>query len=299
MTRPLILAIAGLIVSVSPLAMAQDAVPLSEDVQAAQGAVESDVVVPGEDVPIAGGEHGEAQSAHGSASHDTPEPPSMDWSFSGPFGAYDKAALQRGFQVYRQVCSACHSMDRIYYRNLTALGYSEDQAKTVAADVTVMDGPNDEGEMFERPGRTSDPFKAPYENIEAAKYANNGALPPDLSLITKARAGGANYVYGILTGYEEPPEGTQLLQGQHWNKYMPGHVIAMASPLSDGVVAYENADVPQTVDQYAHDVATFLTWASEPEMDVRKQTGIKAIIFLAVFAALMYGVKRRLWSKLH
>ncbi len=233
------------------------------------------------------------------AAGDAPKPPSVDWSFNGPFGAYDKAALQRGFQVYKQVCAACHSMDRVYYRNLTALGYSEDQAKSAAAEYTVMDGPNDEGDMFERPARPSDSFKAPYENEQAAKYANNGALPPDLSLITKARMGGADYVYGLLTGYEDAPEGTDLLAGQYYNKYMAGHVIAMAPPLSDGVVAYESTDVPQTVDQYAKDVAHFLTWAAEPEMEVRKQTGLKALIFLGVFAALMYAVKRKLWAKLH
>lgn len=233
------------------------------------------------------------------AAGDAPKPPSVDWSFNGPFGAYDKAALQRGFQVYKQVCAACHSMNRVYYRNLTALGYTPDQAASAAAEYTVMDGPNDEGEMFERPARASDAFKAPYENDEAAKYTNNGALPPDLSLITKARMGGANYVYGILTGYEEPPEDVELLAGQYYNKYMSGHVIAMAPPFSDGMIAYENADIPQTVDQYAKDVAHFLTWAAEPEMEVRKQTGIKALLFLAVFAALMYGVKRKLWAKLH
>jgi ubiquinol-cytochrome c reductase cytochrome c1 subunit len=233
------------------------------------------------------------------AAGDAPKPPSVDWSFNGPFGAYDKAALQRGFQVYKQVCAACHSMDRVYYRNLTALGYSEDQAKSAAAEYTVMDGPNDEGEMFERPARPSDPFKAPYENEQAAKYANNGALPPDLSLITKARMGGADYIYGILTGYEDAPEGVDLLAGQYYNKYMAGHVIAMAPPLSDGVVAYESTDVAQTVDQYAKDVAHFLTWAAEPEMEVRKQTGLKALIFLGVFAALLYAVKRKLWAKLH
>ena len=240
-----------------------------------------------------------AGTAPAMAAGDAVEPPAIDWSFNGPFGAYDKAALQRGFQVYKQVCSACHSMNRVYYRNLTGLGYSEDQAKSAAAEFSVMDGPNDEGEMFERPARPSDPFKAPYENDNAAKYANNGALPPDLSLITKARAGGADYVHGLLTGYAEPPEGTELLDGQHWNKYMPGHIIAMAPPLSDGMIAYENADIPQTADQYAKDVSHFLTWAAEPEMEVRKQTGIKAIIFLAVFAGLMYAVKRKLWAKIH
>lgn len=232
------------------------------------------------------------------AAEDAVPPPDIDWSFDGPFGTYDQAALQRGYQVYKQVCAACHSMNRVYYRNLTGLGYSADQAKSAAAEYTVMDGPNEEGEMYERPARPSDPFKAPYDNDEAAKYANNNALPPDLSLIAKARAGGADYIYGILTGYEDPPAEAELIAGQYWNKYMPGHVIAMAPPLSDGVVGYEG-DTPQSVDQYARDVAHFLAWAAEPEMEVRKQTGIKAILFLAVFAGLMYAVKRKLWARLH
>lgn len=232
------------------------------------------------------------------AAGDAPKPPAIDWSFSGPFGAFDRAELQRGFQVYKQVCAACHSMDLVYYRNLTALGYSEDQVKSAAAEYSVMDGPNDEGEMFERPARPSDRFKAPYDNEEAAKYANNGALPPDLSLMAKARANGPDYIHGILTGYEEPPADVELLSGQYYNKYMAGHIIAMAPPLSDGIVAYEG-EAPQTVDQYARDVTAFLSWAAEPELEVRKQTGIKAIVFLIVFAGIMYGVKRKLWAKLH
>lgn len=224
--------------------------------------------------------------------------PELSWSFDGPFGAYDRASLQRGFKVYREVCSACHSMNRVFYRDLKALGYSEGQIKTVAGEVTVMDGPNDEGEMYERPGRPSDHFKAPYANVEQAKYANNGAYPPDMSLLAKARHGGANYIYGILTGYHEAPEGTQLLQGQHWNTTMPGHIIAMAAPLQDGQVAFDD-NAPQTVDQYAKDVSTFLTWAAEPHMEERKRIGITAFLFLLVFTGVMYTVKKRLWAKLH
>jgi len=230
--------------------------------------------------------------------HHTPELPDVDWSFEGPFGTYDRAALQRGFQVYKQVCAACHGMDRVAYRNLSALGYSEGQIKTVAGEYMITDGPNDEGEMFERPGRPSDKFKNPYLNENAAKAVNNGALPPDLSLIVKARMGGADYVYGILTGYEEAPAGTELAAGQHWNKYMSGNKIAMPAPLLEGAVAYEDGS-PTTVDQYAKDVTHFLAWASEPEMEVRKQTGIKALFFLIIFAGLMYAVKRRIWAKLH
>ena len=226
--------------------------------------------------------------------------PKLDWSFNGPFGTYDKASLQRGFLVYKQVCSACHALDKMYYRHLGALGYSDAQIKTIAAEVTVTDGPNDEGEMFDRPGRPSDKIKKPFANDKAAMFANNGALPPDLSLITKARHGGADYVYAVLTGYEEPPEGMTLMNGQHYNKAKDGHIIAMAPPLvADGQVPYEDAATPQTVDQYAKDVANFLTWAAEPEMEQRKRMGVKVVVFLAFFAAIMYGVKRKIWANIH
>lgn len=235
-------------------------------------------------------------SAH--AAETSVDIPAQEWSFNGPFGTYDRAALQRGFQVYKQVCAACHSMKRMHYRNLSALGYNEDEIKAIAADVSVMDGPNDEGEMVERPGRPSDKFKSPFENDNAAKYANNGALPPDLSLIVKARPDGANYVHALLTGYEPAPEGEEMLAGQHWNKYFTGHKIAMAAPLSDGMVSYEDG-TDGTVNQYSKDVVHFLAFASEPEMEVRKQTGIKVLLFLIVFAGIMYAVKRKIWSKIH
>lgn len=233
--------------------------------------------------------------AHAAESGHAHAPEKQEWSFKGPFGTYDRAALQRGFEVYRQVCSACHSMNRVYYRNLMDIGYSEDQVKAIAGDYLITDGPNDEGDMFERPGRPSDRLKSPFPNTKAAMYANNGALPPDLSLIAKARHGGADYIYGILTGYEEAPEGKELLPGQHWNKTMPGNIIAMASPLSDGMVGYEDG-TEGTLHNYAHDVAQFLTWAGEPHMEVRKRTGVKAFIFLLVFTMFMYGVKKRIWK---
>lgn len=217
------------------------------------------------------------------------------WSFSGPFGTYDRGALQRGFQVYQQVCAACHSMDHLAYRNLMDLGYSDGQVKGIAMQYTTMDGPDDEGEMFERPMKPSDTFKAPYRNEKEARYANNGAFPPDLSLIAKARVGGPDYIYGILTGYEEAPEGETLGDGQYWNKTMAGHKIAMAPPLSDDMVGYED-ESPTTVDQYSRDVATFLMWAAEPKLEVRKRTGIKVILFLLVFAGIMYAVKRKIWA---
>ena len=232
-----------------------------------------------------------AANAAGDAEH----APEQDWHFSGPFGTYDRAALQRGLKVYRNVCAACHSMKRIAFRNLEALGYDESQIKAIAAEYSVTDGPDEEGDMFERPARPSDRFPSPYPNDNAAKAANNGALPPDLSLIAKARHGGADYLYALLTGYEEAPEGKTLLEGQYWNKYMPGHVIAMAAPLSDDIVAYED-ETPQTVSQYSKDVAEFLTWAAEPEMEERKQTGIKVIIFLLVFAGIMYSIKKKIWA---
>jgi ubiquinol-cytochrome c reductase cytochrome c1 subunit len=224
--------------------------------------------------------------------------PSQDWSFSGPFGTYDKGALQRGFLVYRQVCSACHSMKHLHYRDLEALGYDDGQIKTIAAEFTVQDGPDDEGEMFDRPARPSDHFRSPFANEKQAKAANGGALPPDLSLITKARHGGADYVYGILTGFEEPPATVTLMPGQHYNKTMPGHIIAMAPPLQDGQLAYEDGS-PQTLEQYAKDIGQFLSWAADPYMEERKRTGIKVVLFLLVFAGIMYGVKRKIWADQH
>lgn len=220
------------------------------------------------------------------------------WHFQGLTGTYDRGALQRGFKIYREVCSACHSMKRVAYRNLADLGYDENQIKAIAGDVMITDGPNDEGDMFERPGRPSDHFKSPFPNDQAAKFANGGALPPDLSLITKARHGGADYIYSLLTGYEEPPAGTTLASGQYWNKAMPGHLIAMAPPIAEGAIVYEDGTA-QTLEQYSKDVSEFLTWAADPYMETRKRTGMKVILFLTVFASLMYAYKRKIWSKVH
>ena len=225
------------------------------------------------------------------------KPESQDWGFSGAFGTFDRGALQRGYKVYREVCAACHSMKRVAFRNLEALGYDEGQIKAIASEYTVTDGPDEEGEMFDRPARPSDYFPSPYPNDNAAKAAN-GALPPDLSLITKARAHGADYLYALMTGYEEPHEGTELLEGQYYNKYMSGHIIAMAPPLTDDIVAYED-ETPQTVEQYARDVAEFLAWAAEPEMEERKRTGIKVLIFLLIFTGVMYGIKKKTWADVH
>ncbi len=238
-----------------------------------------------------------AFSTSGKAAGEVVHPPKMEWHFDGPFGTFDRAALQRGYKVYREVCAACHSMKRVSFRNLEALGYNENQIKSVASEYTVTDGPNDDGEMFERPGRPSDPFPSPYANDKAAAAAN-GAIPPDLSLITKARHGGADYIYGILIGYEEPPAGHELHQGQYYNKYMPGHIIAMAPPLSDGQVSYTDG-APETLEQYSKDVSEFLTWAAEPEMEERKAKGINVLFYLAIFAGIMYAYKKKIWSKIH
>ncbi len=218
--------------------------------------------------------------------------PEQHWQFSGMFGQYDKAAMQRGLKVYREVCASCHAMKLVNYRNLTALGYSIDQVKNIAAEYSVMDGPNDEGDMFERTARPSDAFVSPYANDQQA-VAVNGALPPDLSLITKARASGPDYLYALLTGYEEGHKNVPA--GKAWNKYFSGNIISMANPLSDGMIGYEDG-TPETAVQYASDVTNFLTWAADPHMEERKRTGIKVLFFLLAFAGLMYAYKRKIWA---
>lgn len=239
-----------------------------------------------------------AVSAAASAAESSVALPKQNWSFSGPLSTFDRPALQRGLQVYKQVCAACHSLNRLAYRNLSALGYNEAEIKAIAAEYSVMDGPNDEGEMFERPARPSDIFKAPFANDEAARYANNGALPPDLSLIVRARSGGPDYIYALLTGYTEAPADFTVSEGMHYNKYFAGHQIAMAAPLVAGGVTYEDG-TDASVEQMAKDVSTFLTWASEPVMEKRKQVGLKAMIFLLVFSLLMYATKRKVWKDVH
>ena len=224
--------------------------------------------------------------------------PNVKWSFDGPFGTYDRGALQRGFQIYSQVCSACHSMNRLSYRNLTGIGYNADEVKAIAASHDVEDGPNDDGEMFKRPGLPSDHFVAPFANKKAAAAANNGAAPPDMSLLAKAREDGPTYIYAILHGYETPPAGSGVPKGRYWNKYMPGHVIAMPPPIQAGQVTYEDGS-PQTLDQYASDIATFLAWSSEPHLEDRHRIGVKAMIFLMVFAGIMYLTKKKIWKDMH
>ncbi|MBI4183372.1 MAG: cytochrome c1 [Proteobacteria bacterium] len=225
-------------------------------------------------------------------------PAAQDWSFSGVFGVFDRAAQQRGFQVYQQVCAACHSLKLVHYRDLAALGYADDEVKAFAAGKEVQDGPNDAGEMFTRPALPSDHFVSPFANAQVARAANNGALPPDLSLITKARKGGADYLYALLVGYADPPEGMELMEGMSYNPYFAGRQIAMPPPLAEGAVEFADG-TPATVEQMAADVTTFLAWASEPDLEERKRLGIKVILFLLVLTGLLYASKRKVWSDLH
>jgi ubiquinol-cytochrome c reductase cytochrome c1 subunit len=222
------------------------------------------------------------------------ELPTHEWSFSGPFGTFDKASAQRGFQIYKEVCSNCHSMNQLYYRNLAGIGLSEAQIKAIAASVTVPTI-GDDGQPTERPGLPSDHFKAPFPNEKAARAAMNGALPPDQSVIEKAREGGADYIYDLLTGYADPPKGMKMGAGMNYNKWFPGHQIAMAQPLVDGRVEYSDGTKP-TLEQEARDVTTFLTYVANPEMEERKRMGVKVVLFLALMSCLTYVVKRQIWS---
>ncbi len=225
----------------------------------------------------------------------------QDWSFKGIFGTYDRGALQRGFQVYKEVCAACHSLNLVSYRNLSQPGgpeFTKEQVKAIAAEVEVRDGPNEEGEMFDRPGIPSDRFVSPFPNDEAARAANGGALPPDLSLMTKARGDGANYLYALMTEYkEEAPDGVELRDGMSYNPAFSGGQIAMAPPLSEGIVEYSDGTKP-TVENMSRDVVTFLAWAAEPHMEERKTMGFKVLIYLIILAGLLYATTRKLWSRI-
>lgn len=225
-------------------------------------------------------------------------PPEHHWSFSGLFGTYDRAALRRGFEVYKGVCAGCHGLRLVAYRNLMDIGFTEAEVKAVAASVDVPAEPNEDGEIEDRPGIPADKFKSPFANENAARAANGGALPPDLSLIIKARHNGANYVNALLTGYKEAPAGTKVPEGMYYNEYFPGHLIAMAPPLSDEGVDYSDK-TKATVKQQAEDVVTFLTWAAQPELEDRKRMGIKVILFLLLLTGLLYVVKRRIWADVH
>lgn len=226
------------------------------------------------------------------------EPPSVDWSFSGPIGTYDRASLQRGFQVYSQVCANCHSMKLLHYRDLRGIGLNEDQIKAVAAAVTVPGGTDDSGQPVDRPGLASDPFKLPFPNDKAARAANGGALPPDQSLIVNAREDGANYIHALLNGYVDPPAGVKVPDGQYYNAYFPGHFLAMPQPLRDDSVTYSDG-TKATLEQESKDIVQFLSWASNPYMEERKALGIKAVLFLVFMTGLTYTVKKKVWKDVH
>ena len=242
-------------------------------------------------------------------------PPRQHWSFSGPFGTYDPAQLQRGFKIYKEVCSTCHSLKLIAFRNLADPGgpdFTEAQAATIAAGYQITDGPNHQGQMFQRPGRVADTFPPPFPNEQAARAALGGALPPDMSVLAKARSyeagfpwfifdafiqyqeDGPDYIHAILNGYADPPAGFTLPPAAQYNKYFPGHAIGMPKPLSDGQVEYTDG-TPTTVDQYGRDIAAFLMWAAEPTLDARKRLGFQVMVFLIVFTGLLYFTKKRVW----
>jgi len=220
------------------------------------------------------------------------------WSFGGIFGSYDRAAAKRGFQVYHDVCSACHSLNLVYYRNLQQIGFTEDEVKASAAEKQVTDGPNDQGEMFQRPARPSDHVVPTFANEQQARLANNGALPPDLSVIVKARKGGPDYIYSMLTGFVDAPQGVKVPDGMFYNAAFPGNAIAMPPPLADGAVTYADGTTA-TVPQMAADVVVFLNWAAEPELEARKKLGVQVLIFLVLLTAMLYAVKRKVWGALH
>ncbi len=232
------------------------------------------------------------------AAGDAVSPPSQDWSFSGWNGTVDRASAQRGLQIYLENCAACHSLSLVAYRNLGDLGFNEDEVKAIAANYFVTDGPDDFGDMFERPAIPSDRFVPPFANEQIARSANNGALPPDLSLIIKARKNGANYVYALMTGYEDPPEDFELMLGLSYNRYFPGNQIAMPQVLYDDGTVYSDGTAA-TAEQQAWDVVNFLQWAAEPHMEERKQMGVKVVFYLLAFAGVMYAYKRKIWSRLH
>lgn len=257
----------------------------------------------------------DAEAEHATTHFPIHKPREQDWSFSGPFGKYDKGQLQRGLKVYTEVCSACHSMNLVAFRTLEDLGYSEAQVKAFAANYEVQDGPNSDGEMFTRKAVAADHFPSPYANHEAAAASNNGAAPPDFSLIAKARGitrgfpqfvfdiftqyqqGGPDYIYSLLTGYdEEKPASLEVAEGTHFNPYFANAAaLAMAKPISDDQVTYDDGS-PQTVDQYARDVAAFLMWAAEPHLEERKRTGFMVMVFLLIFTGLIYLTKKSVYA---
>ena len=260
-----------------------------------------------------------ATAADEGGGHDTPQPPREKWSFSGPFGKFDRAQIQRGFKVYREVCQNCHGLTLLAFRNLAEAGgpgFTPAQAAAIAAEYKIKDGPNDAGDMFERPGRAADRFPAPFPNENAARASNGGAYPPDLSVIAKARTyergfpwfivdvftqyqeQGPDYLTALLKGYAAPPAGMTMPAGMNYNKYFPGHMIGMPPPVQEGQITYDDG-TKGTIEQYAKDVTAFLVWAAEPHMEARKRIGLQVFIFLIVFAGLLYFTKKKVWAEAH
>ena len=220
------------------------------------------------------------------------------WNFAGPFGTYDKASMQRGFQVYTEVCAGCHSMKLIAFRNFIDLGYNEAEIKAIASQYEVKDGPNDDGDMFLRAAIPADRMPAPYANDNAARAGNNGALPPDLSLIAKARPNGADYLYSLLSSYKDVPDGKDVPEGLYYNTAYPGHLIAMPQPLYGDDVSFSDGS-ETTIEAVSADLTQFLMWAAEPKMEVRKRIGVAAVFFLCIFVVVSYLAKRRVWADIH
>ena len=223
-----------------------------------------------------------------------------NWSFEGIFGTFNRASLQRGYQVYQEVCSGCHSIQHLSYRNLVEKGGPEftlDEAKSIAEQFEILDGPNDDGEMFTRPGKLSDKFVSPYKNDKEAIASNGGAYPPDMSVLVKARSGGADYIYSLLLGYEDAPSEVILDDGVYYNKFMYGNMIKMPNPLADGLIEYGDG-TEATEKQMAKDVVTFLAWAAEPHLEARHKIGFKVIIYLIIISLLAYLSMKRLWSRI-
>jgi len=222
---------------------------------------------------------------------------SVNWQHTGLFGTYDRAAAQRGLQVFQEVCASCHGLKQVAFRTLQDLGFTEDEVKAIAKEYTFEGGPDDDGEMFERSGKAFDKFPDPFANEKAARASNGGAFPPDLSLIVKARVGFEDYLYSLMTGYEDAPADFDLTEGMNYNTYFPGHQIAMPSPISDEAVEYSDG-TKATVDQMSKDVTVFLAWAAEPKLEARKHMGLRVILFLLVLTGLFFAVKKKIWSEL-
>ncbi len=222
-----------------------------------------------------------------------------NWNFEGVFGTFDRASLQRGYQVYQEVCSGCHSMQHLSYRNLSEKGgpeFTKEEAKAIAAQFEVTDGPNEDGEMFTRPARLSDKFVSPFPNVKAAAVANGGAYPPDMSVLAKARKGGADYIYSLLMGYEEAPAGYELDDGVYYNKYMAGNKIKMAEPIYEDAVQYSDG-TKATKEQLTKDVTAFLVWAGDPHLESRHKMGFKVFFYLIILLTLVYLSKQKVWSR--